>query len=167
MRVEAASYTDGGLVLKTSDPAARRIAYGFKPGEYELVKTKKRRSLDANAYAWVLIDKIAAAVRLPKEEVYRNAIKGIGGNSDTVCVKDEALDKLRQGWGKNGVGWQTETMPSKISGCTNVILYYGSSAYDVRQMSILIDRLIEDAKALDIETMPPDRLEALLNEWAR
>ena len=66
MRVEAASYADGGLVLRTSDPDARRFAYSFKPGEYELVKAKKRRSLDANAYAWTLIDKIAAAVRLPK-----------------------------------------------------------------------------------------------------
>ena len=165
MRVDAASYADGGLVLKTSDPAARRFAYAFKSGEYEIVKAKKRRSLDANAYAWTLIDKIAAAVRLPKEEVYRNTITSIGGVSDTVCVKDEAVDKLRRGWSKNGLGWQTEVLPSKLPGCTNVILYYGSSVYTAQQMSVLIDRLIEDAKALDIETLPPDRLGALLNAW--
>lgn len=166
MRVDAVSYVDGGLLLKTTDPAARRIAYGFAPGEYELVKAKKRRSLDANAYAWTLIDKIAAVVRIPKEEVYRNAIMSIGGVSDTVCVRDDAVDKLRRGWSKNGLGWQTETTPSKLPGCTNVILYYGSSSYTVQQMSVLIDHLIADAKALDIETMQPDRLEALLNEWA-
>lgn len=165
MRIEAAAYESGNLVLKTSDPAARRFVFGFKDGEYELVKTKKRRSLDANAYAWVLVDKIAAAIRLSKEEVYQNAIRGIGGVSDIVCVKDEAVDKLRQSWSRNGLGWQTETMPSKIAGCTNVVLYYGSSAYDVKQMSALIDRLIEDARALDIETMPPYRLEALLSAW--
>lgn len=166
MRVEAAAYEGGNLVLKTADAAARRFVFGFQAGEYELVKTKKRRSLDANAYAWVLVDKIASAIRLPKEEVYQNAIKGIGGVSDIVCVKDEAVVKLRQNWSKNGLGWQTETMPSKIAGCTNVVLYYGSSSYDVKQMSALIDRLIEDARALDIETMPPDRLEALLSAWA-
>lgn len=165
MKIEAAAYEGGNLVLKTADAAARRFVFGFKAGEYELVKTKKRRSLDANAYAWVLIDKIAAAIRLPKEEVYQNAIKGIGGVSDIVCVKDAAVDKLRQNWSKNGIGWLTETMPSKIAGCTNVVLYYGSSAYDTRQMSSLIDRLIEDARSLDIETMPPDRLEALLSAW--
>lgn len=165
MRVEAAAYEGGNLVLKTADAAARRFVFGFKAGEYELVKTKKRRSLDANAYAWVLVDKIAAAIRIPKEEVYQNTIKGIGGVSDIVCVKDAAVDKLRQNWSRNGLGWQTETMPSKIAGCTNVVLYYGSSAYDTKQMSALIDRLIEDAKALDIETLPPDRLEALLNGW--
>ena len=165
MKIEAAAYENGNLVLRTADAAARRFVFGFKAGEYELVKTKKRRSLDANAYAWVLVDKIAAAIRLPKEEVYQNAIKSIGGVSDTVCVKDAAVDKLRQNWSKNGIGWLTETMPSKIAGCTNVVLYYGSSAYDTRQMSSLIDRLIEDARSLDIETMPPDRLEALLSAW--
>ena len=165
MRVEAAAYEGGNLILKTADAAARRFVFGFKAGEYELVKSKKRRSLDANAYAWVLVDKIATAIRLPKEEVYQTAIKGIGGVSDIVCVKDAAVDKLRQNWSKNGLGWQTETMPSKIVGCTNVVLYYGSSAYDTKQMSALIDRLIEDARSLGIETMPPDRLEALLNAW--
>ena len=165
MLVEAAAYEGGNLVLKTADAAARRFVFGFRAGEYELVKTKKRRSLDANAYAWVLVDKIASAIRLPKEEVYQNAIKGIGGVSDTVCVKDEAVVKLRQNWSKNGLGWQTETMPSKIAGCTNVVLYYGSSSYDAKQMGALIDRLIEDARALDIETMPPDRLEAMLSAW--
>lgn len=166
MRIDAISYECGGLLIKTTDPAARKLAYSFKPGEYELVKTKKRRSLDANAFAWVLIDKIAAAVGLPKEEVYRNAIRGIGGVSYTVCITNDAVNKLRQNWSRNGIGWQTETMPSKLPGCTNVVLYYGSSAYDVRQMSALIDNLIADAKALGIETLPPDRLEALLNGWA-
>ena len=165
MKIDAAAYEGGSLVLKTADASARRFVFEFKPGEYELVKTKKRRNLDANAYAWVLVDKIAAAVRLPKEEVYQNAIKGIGGVSDIVCVKDVAVDKLRQNWSRNGLGWQTETMPSKIAGCTNVVLYYGSSAYDTRQMSTLIDRLIQDAKALDIETLPPDRLDAMLSAW--
>ena len=165
MKIDAVRYADGGLLLETTDPAARKLAYGFKPGEYELVKSKKRRSLDANAYAWTLIDKIAAAVRITKTEVYRNAIKDIGGVSDTVCVKDEAVEKLRAGWSKNGLGWQTDIMQSKIPGCTNVVLYYGSSSYSTHQMSVLIDQLIEDAKALGIETMPQDRLEALLNEW--
>ena len=165
MKIDAVRYADGGLLLETTDPTARKLVYGFQPGEYELVKAKKRRSLDANAYAWTLIDKIAAAVRITKTEVYRNAIKDIGGVSDTVCIKDEAVEKLRAGWSKHGLGWQADTMPSKIPGCTNVVLYYGSSAYSTQQMSILIDQLIADAKALGIETMPPDRLEALLNDW--
>ena len=60
----------------------------------KLGKFKQKRSLDANAYCWVLIGKIAAKTNLPKEEVYRNAIKGIGGNYEIVCVQDKALESL-------------------------------------------------------------------------
>ena len=128
----------------------------------EIKKWRKPRSRDANAYAWVLIDKIAAALSLDKAEVYREAIREIGGVSDTVCVQDVAVQKLCEGWEHNGIGWQTETFPSKIEGCTNVILYYGSSTYDTKQMSLLIDHLVAEAKAIGIETMPPDKLDALL-----
>lgn len=133
--------------------------------DVKLVRHRNKRSLDANAYAWVLIDKLAAAMGIPKEEVYRAAIRKIGGVSETVCVQDKAVSQLRSVWGRNGIGWQSETMPSKIPGCTNVILYYGSSAYDTKQMSGLINQLMDDCKALDIETMPPDKLVAMMGEW--
>ena len=32
-------------------------------------------------------------------------------------------------------------------------------------MARLIDNLIQDCKALDIETLPPDKLELLKEEW--
>lgn len=131
----------------------------------EIKKYRKKRSKDANAYAWVLIDKIAAALSVDKEEVYRNAIRSIGGVSEMVCVLDSAVDRLREGWEKQGLGWQTEVMESKLPGCKNVILYFGSSTYDTKQMSLLIDRLVQDAKALDIETLPPDKLEQMIGAW--
>lgn len=43
--------------------------------------------------------------------------------------------------------------------------YYGSSTYDTRQMSQLIDSLVQDCKALDIETMAPDKLAAMMEAW--
>ena len=165
MRIESATYSNGNLILATSDPAARRFAYEFEAGQYEIRKAKKRRSLDSNAYAWVLIDKIASTLQIPKEEIYRNTIRKIGGVSDIVCVKNEAVASLRRSWTRNGIGWQVETMPSKIQGCTNVILYHGSSSYDQKQMSAFLEKLIEDARSLGIETMPPDKLASLLREW--
>ena len=127
----------------------------------EIKPYREKRSLDANGYCWTLIDKIAAKMHLDKAEVYREAIKAIGGNSEIVCIMDKAVESLRRGWEMHGLGWQTDTMPSKIRGCTNVILYYGSSTYDTRQMTILIDHLVQDAKALGIETLTPAELEAL------
>lgn len=130
---------------------------------YELVfkRVRRGRSLDANAYAWVLIDKLASKLGLKRSEVYREAIKDVPGVSTIVCVKNTALGTLVASWKKNGLGWQAETMPSKLEGCTNVVLYYGSSAYDSKQMSALIDNLVAECKALGIETLPPATLERM------
>ena len=130
--------------------------------EVTVKKYRHRRSLDANAYSWVLIDKIAQRMKLTKSQVYKDHIRAIGGVSETVCVQDRAVDRLREAWSKNGLGWQTETFPSKIDGCTNVTLYYGSSTYDTKQMSDLIDALVQSCKALGIETMPEEELESLI-----
>lgn len=131
----------------------------------EIKKHNRHRSQDANAYCWVLIDKIAQKTGLQKTDVYRQAIREIGGVSDTICVMDKAVDRLREGWEKNGIGWQTDTMKSKVDGCTNVILYYGSSVYDSKQMAQLIDSLIQDAEALGIPTLTEEQAERLKNQW--
>lgn len=132
--------------------------------EVTVKKYRRKRSLDANAYAWVLIDKIAAKTGRTKYDIYRDEIKRIGGVSEVICVRDAAVDRLRQTWSKNGMGWQTEVFDSEVEGFKNMILYYGSSSYDSLQMSILIDRLVQDAQSLGIETMPPEQLESLLAE---
>lgn len=128
-------------------------------------KHREKRSLDANAYAWVLIGKIAEKTNVPNTEVYRNAIREIGGNYDIVCVQDKAVDSLCEGWSRNGLGWQTDTMPSKIEGCTNVLLYYGSSVYTREQMRRLIENIKQDCDALGIETRSPEEIESLLSAW--
>lgn len=131
----------------------------------EIKPFRQRRSLDANAYFFVLADKLASKLHIPKEEVYRNAIRDIGGVSETVCVKNQAVERLCEGWSKNGLGWQTDTFPSKIEGCTNVVLYYGSSTYDTEQMSRLIENIVEACQAQGIETRTPDELANLLSMW--
>lgn len=131
----------------------------------KLTKYTKKRSLDANAYCWVLIGKIAEKTNVPREEVYRSAIKEIGGNYDVVCAQDKAVEALRESWSKNGIGWITDTMPSKIEGCTNVMLYYGSSSYDSQQMCRLINNIVQDCEQLGIETKSQEEIDSLLNSW--
>ncbi len=79
----------------------------------EIKKYKKKRTLDSNAYCWVLLGKIQDVLRVPKEEIYRDLIRNIG-SYEIVPVKDEAVEKFRQAWSKNGLGWITETMKSKL-----------------------------------------------------
>jgi hypothetical protein len=128
-------------------------------------KHREKRSLDANAYFWVLVDRLAEKTRIPKTDIYRRYIREIGGNYEMVCVIDSAVKKLRNGWEHNGLGWQTDTMPSRIPGCTNVILYYGSSTYNTRQMSHLIDMAVQDCQEQNIETLSPEKLAGMMEEW--
>lgn len=127
-------------------------------------KTKKR-SLDANAYCWTMISKLAEKLNMTKTEIYRSAIKEIGGNSDTACVQDKAVKSLCEGWERNGLGWQTETFPSKLDGCTNVTLYYGSSTYDTEQMCRLINLILQECRQQGIETRSAEEIESLLGQW--
>ena len=137
------------------------------PWELEIRRQKKGRSRDANAYAWVLIDKLAEKLGLTKDEVYRNVIREIGGVSEQVYVRQEAAPEMIRIWKSRGIGWQVEIMPSAIKGYLNLILYYGSSVYTTRQMTSLIDQLIAECKEQGIETMTPDevaRLRGYMNE---
>lgn len=133
--------------------------------EVTIKRYRKKRSLDANAYAWVLMDKLAAVTGRRKDEIYLDAVRNVGGNTETVCVQDKAVDRLREAWSRNGIGWPTEVFPSKIEGCTNVILYYGSSTFDTAQMSRMIDGIVQDCRAVGIETMTPEQLSGLLEGW--
>ena len=133
--------------------------------DIEIRKARKRRSLDANAYFWKMLDELSTVTGEPKAELYQRYIKNIGGVSEVVCVKEEAVQRLCNGWNSNGLGWQTETFPSKIEGCTNVILYYGSSTYDTAQMSRLIDMCVQDCEALNIPTKTPDEIARLVSLW--
>lgn len=143
---------------------ARQLHESLKDADIEVTvkKWREKRSLNANAYAWALINQIAFKTKQKVTDVYRNAIREVGGNTDIVCVMDRAVERLRDSWEKNGIGWITETLDSKLDGCTNVILYYGSSTFDTAQMSVFIDSIVQDAKALGIETMTPQELEGLM-----
>lgn len=127
----------------------------------DVKKFRRKRSRDANNYAWTLVDKLAEKLRIPPNEVYREAVRNIGGVSEIVCVRASAAEKLREQWEKHGIGWQAEMMPSKLDGCVNVVLYYGSSTYDSKQMSDLISVLVDECKSLNIETLTPAELAAL------
>lgn len=133
--------------------------------EITIKRYRQKRSLDANAYAWVLIDKLADKLTTAREDVYRAAIKEIGGVSEIVCVVDKAVDRLKAVWEHNGIGWQVDTMPSKLPGCVNVVLYYGSSVYDTKQMSSLINHLVDECNELGIETWTEEKLALLLEDW--
>lgn len=138
-----------------------------KEVKIDIKRYLKQRSLDANAFAWVIIDRIAEKMHVDKAFVYKMAIREIGGVSETVCVQQEKAERMKRWWESKGLGWQADEFPSKIDGCVNLTLYCGSSEYDTGQMSRLIDSLIQEAEGLGIPTISPKEYEEMMERWGK
>lgn len=154
------------LLDKQDISEARRFILNRKNKVYsaELKEYREKRSLDANAYYWRLVSDLSKAIGTAPEDVYRQHIKDIG-NYEVICIQDHALDDFTRRWTSGHLGRFVETRESKLPGCVTVLAYYGSSDFDTREMSILIDNCIQDCQAVGIETLPPDKLALLKEDW--
>ena len=126
---------------------------------YVIEVYKPKRSDNANAYMWALIEQIAERSGEARGNVYRKAIRE-AGDYDDIELDIEAADQFEKIWRSHGVGWFTEEIfknDKKIA----LRAYYGSSAYNSKQMSRLIDYIVDEANFYEIETMTPDELKRL------
>lgn len=156
------------LCLRPEEAApCRGFVLGKKDARYdaEIKAHRDKRSLDANSYCWVLLEKLAQETGIEKEEIYRQTIKKFGPHKDFTLAEDEAKT-FRVAWEKLGTGWPTEQVDFTPDGQRVVIrAYYGSSTYNTKQMSRLIDNIVQDCRAVGIETLPPDKLAGMMEEW--
>ena len=125
----------------------------------EVKPYRQHRSLNANAYCWLLIGKIADIVRAGKDEIYLNCLKRYG-QSELISV----LSHVPIG---NYVKYYEEAGESKLNGkmFTHYRVYKGSSEFDTREMSIFIDGIVQEAKNLGIETMTPNQIAEMESAW--
>ena len=132
--------------------------------EVLLKKKEKKRSLDANAYMWKLIEGIAKAVESDKISVYKNMLMDFPGISDNYIVDEGAADDFIKVWEGQGIGWQVEELPCSFEGKRSFMAHKGSSAFTSEQMARFIDELIQTSKDLGAYSLSP-RDEALLKEY--
>lgn len=131
---------------------------------FEIKEHKLKRSLNANAYCWVLMNKIADAIKSTKEEVYREYIKN-KGIFRLITMNKDATNTFIKVWQEKGLGWICDISESKYEGMIDVVAYYGTSSYNTKQMANFIDYVVDEAKNLGIETLPPDEIERLKSLW--
>lgn len=130
------------------------------------VKVKRNaRSNNANSYCWALCTEIAKVIRSSKEEVYRQAIKSIGAFTPNL-LREDAVERYTEHWESHGTGWVVENMgESRYPGYVVLACYHGSSVYDTKEMSQLIDWLIDEAKNLGIDVISDADRALLLEDW--
>lgn len=130
--------------------------------EIKITRRTQKRSLDANAYMWVLLDKLATETGIPVKELYFDQLRNVGGNMEVYCGVPKAIDALCADWETRGTfGYPYDRFPSKLDGCENVRLYYGSSTFDSATMGRMIDNIVALCKDFDIEVLPDDELKSL------
>lgn len=125
----------------------------------EVKPYREKRSLNANAYAWLLIGKIADILRASKDEIYLNLLKRYG--------QSELISVLSHVPIANYVKYYEEAGESKLNGkdFTHYRVYKGSSEFDSREMSIFIDGVVSEAKELGIQTETPNQLAEMKSRW--
>lgn len=132
----------------------------------KISKYRKKRSLDSNSYFWVLCGKLASKLQQDKITVYRQLIKNIGDNYEIIPIRNDAKDTFVRNWENRGLGWICETLgDSKIKGYTNLCVYYGSSTYNSKQMSDLINNIVFECKEQGINTMTTEEIDRMLALW--
>ena len=149
---------------------ARALVQEIAPNklyEAEIKRRRQKRSLDANAYFWLLCGKLAAVTGISKNEIYRQYIREIGDNFEIIPVRSDAAGQWKKIWDSRGDGWLCISLgTSKLAGYINLCCYYGSSTYDTVQMSRMIDMIVQDCKDQGIETAPPDEIARMKARWA-
>lgn len=131
----------------------------------KIEKKRRKRSLDANAYCWVLVNKLAEVLKSTSEEIYQECIKKYGV-SDIRPVREDLHKDLCRMWNSQGIGNSHIVIgDSKIKGYVNIRFFWGSSKYDTTNMSRLIDGIISECREQGIETLPPEELERLKQQW--
>lgn len=130
--------------------------------ELEVNKQSKKRTLSANAYAWVLINKIAVKMRSTPDEVYLKLLFDYG-TREHMSVPKEALKLLKRAY--KIVKFKDQVYQHNGMDYVDTLCIRGSSTYDTIEMTRLIDGIVYESKELGIETMTPSELKEMMASY--
>jgi hypothetical protein len=129
----------------------------------DIKQYRQKRSLDANGLLWKICDEIAKVIKSNKDDVYLSMLDRYGVFTH-IIVKPHIVDKVKQEWRT-----VRELGEVTVNGQTGIQLqcYFGSSTYDTKEFSKLLDGVISEAKELNIEVVSENEKESILNDWGR
>lgn len=126
----------------------------------EIEVKRKKRSKNANSYFWKLLQELCCELNLDVIQEYRKRVKELGiFQTFELDIKNLATFEFL--WNKNGIGWFTEKVEENEEKAI-INAYYGSSSYNSKQMSKLIDNLVQDCRSVGIQTLEDIEIEELI-----
>ena len=168
---------EGGVLMIRPDREDLGKAMAFvrkmknKVYQMEVKEYRQKRSLDANQKLWAMINEMSTILRLTPEEIYQGYIPDVGNNYRIFPVLPEEINQVAEEWCHGHIGRLVEDMgPCRLRdlrGYHNLKCYRGSSEYDTKTFSRLLDLVIQDCRNLGIETMSERERSLLLDEWEK
>ena len=149
------------LVSKVEIAELKSAVEQGKQLDVEIKVHRNRRSLNANSYLWVLCQKLAEALLTDKDAVYLMMLERYGV-CEYIIVQPKAVDKFIAEWRTvRNLGEVT------LNGQKGVQLqcYFGSSTFNTKEMSILLEGVISECKEAGIETLPDEEIQRMNAEW--
>lgn len=143
------------------------IQWAFKQDKnklYEIREYTKDRSNRANNYFWKLLQELCELHQIDPIPEYKNRVKELGiFRRFRIETKDIKTFEIM--WESKGIAWFCEIADTEYVGDIEfkiINAYYGSSSFNTKQMSRLIDGVVQDCKAVGIETKTDAEIRSLL-----
>ncbi len=133
----------------------------------ELKKYRQKRSLDANKYFWKLLQEICELAEIDTIEEYKRRVKELG-IFRRFRIESDNVKTFEKMWNAQGIAWFCEIFDTEIIGDKEfkiINAYYGSSSFNSKQMSRLIDGVVQDCKEYGIETKSQAEIDSLIESW--
>lgn len=126
-------------------------------------KYREKRSLDANALLWVCLGQIAESIRADKWDVYLQMLKRYGQYT-YICVKPNMVDAVKAQWRECEVVGDIN-----INGreAVQMLCYFGSSTYDTKQFSVLLDGVISEMVEMGLQPPASEEMRRALEQWEK
>lgn len=120
----------------------------------EAKRFRKKRTTNANNYFWKLLQELCEEEEIDTIEEYKKRVKELG-IFRRFRIETENIKTFEKMWVAQGIAWFCEIADTTYIGSTEfkiINAYYGSSSFNSKQMSRLIDGVVQDCKAYGIET---------------
>lgn len=115
---------------------------------------RNRRSIDANAFLWACLGEIARAINSDTWSIYLYML-GRYGKFTHILVKPEAVEQVRQVWRETKIVGEKD-------GMIQMLCFFGSSTYNTKEFSQLLDGVVSEMKDMHLETPPDEEMKRLL-----
>lgn len=131
--------------------------------DIKVTQHRERRSLDANALMWHCIGEIAKSLTRDKWEIYLESLRKYGKYT-YVLLDEKAVEKFKRLWRETEVVGKVDVNGRKA---VQLLCYYGSSTYNTKEFSVLLDGIIEDMKDLGLNPPLPSDIKRSLEIWEK